>query len=115
QRALEPVPQRELFSGAMEGIMSKLDEYSGYISAADTEEFQAELEQQFGGVGVMIRLEDDPDNPEAPKQLVVVNPPLFGTPAQQAGIQVGDRILKIDGRSVSGLEMKEVIHLMRGH
>lgn len=115
QRALEPVPQRELFSGAMEGIMSKLDEYSGYISADETREFQAELEQQFGGVGVMIRLEDDPEDPDAPKQLVVVNPPLFGTPAQQAGIQVEDRIVKIDGRSVSGLSMKEIVDLMRGH
>ncbi len=114
QRALEPVPQRELFDGAMEGIVGRLDEYTDYISSAETAEFEAELEQQFGGVGVMIKLEGDPDDPEAPKQLVVVNPPLFGTPARGAGILAGDRILAIDGQAVAGMTMREIIRLMRG-
>lgn len=114
QKALEPASQQKLFDGAMDGIVNQLDEYSGYISAEDSGEFQAELEQQFGGVGVMIKLEDDPQDPAAPKQLVVINPPLFGTPARDAGIHAGDRILKIDGENLSGLTMKEIIHKMRG-
>ena len=114
QKALEPPPPHELFEGAMQGIIAELDEYSAYIGAVDTEEFQAELEQQFGGVGVMITLEAPADDPEGPKQLRVVNPPLFGTPARQAGIRAGDMIVEIDGQPVAGRSMKEIIQLMRG-
>ena len=118
EQALEEVSQKELFDGAMLGIVNQLkergDEYSDYISAEDTPEFNADLEQEFGGVGVMIKLEPVSDDEDAPKELVVVNPPLAGTPAQGAGIRVRDRIVKIDGKDTAKMSMKDVVHTMRG-
>lgn len=115
QEALEPPPPHELFNGAMEGIVGKLDRYSGYIRASDADRFQAELDQEFDGVGVTIKQWPvDADKPDGPKKLIVVNPPLAGSPAQRAGIEVGDRIAKIDGQSVAEMSMDEIMNLMRG-
>jgi carboxyl-terminal processing protease len=114
-QALVEVPEQVLFDGAMEGIIKQLhdrgDSYSSYISAADRLEFKASLEQEFGGVGVMIRMEEDD---RGRSHLTVVNPPLYGTPAHSAGIEAGDRIVAIDGQATRDMTMKEVIALMRG-
>jgi carboxyl-terminal processing protease len=104
---VEPVTQRELFEGAMTGMMSRLDDYSVYISPQVLKEFQQELHQEFGGVGVQILL--DPDT----KQLTVANP-LVGSPAYKAGIHAGDKILRINGESTHGLSLEDASSRMRG-
>ena len=106
--ALRRVPPHDLFDGAMNGIVGQLDEYSTYISSRELPLFEANIEQQFGGIGVTVKLEGEP------KRLTVVSPPLFGTPAVKAGILVRDQILKIDGVATVGLAMDRVIRLMRG-
>jgi carboxyl-terminal processing protease len=106
-RYVEPVTDRELFEGAMEGMMGQLDEYSSYISPQMLEEFEQMLHQEFGGVGVQILL--DPDT----KQLTVANP-LVGSPAHQAGIRAGDKILRINGESTHGLSLEDASSRTRG-
>ena len=114
QESLHPVSSQELFDGAMEGIVGQLDEYSGYISAQDTAEFEADLTQEFGGVGVLIRLEPISDAVGAGKVLTVINPPMFGTPAQKVGLEVRDRILEINGKPTVNMTMDDVLNEMRG-
>jgi len=98
---------QELFEGALEGMMRRLDEYSVYISPEMIAEFQETVEKEFGGVGIEIRL--DPDT----KQLMVASP-LVGTPAYEAGVRAGDRILRIDGKSTQGLSLQDAADRMRG-
>ncbi|MCA9245869.1 MAG: S41 family peptidase [Planctomycetales bacterium] len=112
--ALNPVSSQDLFDGAMEGMVEQLDEYSGYINAKDAAEFEADLTQEFGGVGVLIRLEPAGEAPGARQVLTVINPPLFGTPAQKVGIEVRDQILEINGLPTSEMTMRDVLHTMRG-
>ena len=104
---LEVVGGDELFEGALEGMTAKLDEYSSYISPAAMSEFQEMIDREFGGVGIEIRLDEDT------KELTVASP-LVGTPAYEAGIIAGDRILRIDGESTQGLSLSDASERMRG-
>jgi len=106
-RYVEPVPPRDLFEGAMSGMMSRLDDYSVYISPQTLKEFEQTIHQEFGGIGVHILL--DPDT----KQLTVANP-LVGSPAHKAGIRAGDRVLRINGESTQGLSLEDASSRMRG-
>jgi carboxyl-terminal processing protease len=106
-RYLEKVDEQVLFEGALEGMLGRLDEYSEYIGPAALTEFQETLDSQFGGVGIEILL--DPDT----KQLTVASP-LVGSPAYEAGIQAGDKVLRIDGRSTQGFSLADAAERMRG-
>jgi carboxyl-terminal processing protease len=107
QRALEKVDEQALFEGALEGMASRLDEYSDYVSPQVLRDFEESIDQKFVGVGVEILL--DP----ATKQLTVASP-LVGSPAYEAGIRAGDRILRIDGKSTQGLALEDASKRMRG-
>jgi carboxyl-terminal processing protease len=110
--SLEEVPDRELFDGAMRGMVEVLrrhgDEHSQYLAAEDAEPLRTEIRQQFGGIGVRIRFAGDPP------RLIVSGPPEPGTPADRAHLAANDRILAIDDRPTEGLDIDEVLALMRG-
>jgi carboxyl-terminal processing protease len=104
---LEVVGENELFEGALEGMTGQLDEYSTYISPEAMKKFQEMIDREFGGVGIEIRLDRET------KELTVASP-LVGTPAYEAGIIAGDRILRIDGKSTQGLSLRDASERMRG-
>jgi carboxyl-terminal processing protease len=115
--ALEDPPDRALFDSAVEGMVAELnrrgDIHSEYITAAEAAEFDAEITQEFGGIGVVITLRGD----KPPRELVVVSPPEPGQPAAGHDIRARDRILAIDGVPVSEMDTQttdEVIYHMRG-
>jgi len=107
KRALEPVDKEQLFEAAMRGMMTELDEYSAYIPPKRLKQFNEDLDQEFGGVGIEVAL--DPKT----KQLTVVRP-LVGAPAYNAGIRTGDTILSIDGDSTHALSLTDMVNRMRG-
>lgn len=111
--ALNPPPHRELVSGAMRGMMSVLQErgdpHSRYISRVQAEPFMQEMEQEFGGIGVRIRLLGEP-----PK-LYLVGIPEPASPAHRAGVRPNDHVLRIDGEPVDGMNLQEIVDRMRGH
>ncbi len=106
-RYLEPVDDDDLFQGALEGMMSRLDEYSSYISPEMMAQFEENLGQRFGGIGVEIVL--DPET----KELTVASP-LVGSPAYEAGVRAGDKILRIDGESTQGMSLADAAERLRG-
>jgi len=110
--SLEPVPDRELFDAAMEGMVGALrrygDEHSQYLPEAEADPLRADIRQQFGGIGVRIGFEGDPP------RLVIVGPPEPGTPADRANLLPGDQILAIDDHATKGMAMADVLRLMRG-
>ena len=107
RRYYMPVDDRELFEGAMEGMIGRLDKNSAYIPVAEKQEFQEDVTKQFGGVGINVVL--DSKN----KQLTVVAA-IPGTPAIEAGIRPGDRIVKIDGHSTQGMSLADAVERMHG-
>ncbi len=107
RKYVEPIDGVSLFGGAVEGMMDQLDENSRYFDRLYLKEFKESLDQQFGGVGMEVSL--DPES----KQPLVMSP-LVGSPAYEAGIRAGDRILAIDGRSTAGNSLDELIKRLRG-
>jgi carboxyl-terminal processing protease len=104
---LRKVENQQLFEGALQGIMGRLDPYSAYIGPDQFTDFIATLEQRFGGVGIEVAI-------DAETGALEVTTPLPDSPAFAAGIRAGDIIQKIDGRSTAGLGMEEIVGQLRG-
>ncbi len=104
---VDPVDSRALFEGAMEGMVGQLDSYSGFVTPGEYNRLRENLDQEFGGVGIVVEL-----NPET-KRLTVMTP-LVGTPAYKAGLRSGDQIIEIDGKDTEGMTLEDSVELMRG-
>jgi carboxyl-terminal processing protease len=102
---VEPVKANNLINGAINGMLETLDPHSNYMAPEVYKEMQTETRGSFGGIGFEITIRD--------KVLTVVAP-IEDTPASQAGIQSGDMILRIDGKSTKDMTLMEAVKLMRG-
>ena len=102
---VKEVDRRELIEAAIRGVINKLDPYSAYIGPEELAQFRSSVENEFGGIGIHVSVEDG--------DLKVLSP-IYGTPAYRAGIQAGDRIVEIDGKSTDGIQPDEAIRWMKG-
>ena len=102
---VEPVKANNLINGAINGMLETLDPHSNYMAPEVYKEMQTETRGSFGGIGFEITIRD--------KVLTVVAP-IEDTPASRAGIQSGDMILRIDGKSTKDMTLVEAVKLMRG-
>jgi len=107
RRYYEPVDGRKLFAGALEGMMDRLDENSRYLGPEVLREFEETINQRFTGVGMEVTV--DPKT----RQLMVISP-LVGSPAYEAGIRAGDRVMAIDGQSTQGSSLGDLVKRLRG-
>jgi carboxyl-terminal processing protease len=102
---VEPVTDKELLENAIEGMLERLDPHSTYLDKEELSDLNLATKGEFGGLGIEVTLEHG---------VVKVIAPIDDTPAQKAGIKAGDLIVKIDGKSVSGMSLTEAIGIMRG-
>jgi carboxyl-terminal processing protease len=102
---VKDVSRRELMEAAIRGLLDKLDPYSNYISPEEIERFKTSVESQFGGIGIQVDMRQG--------RLVIVSP-LVGSPAYRAGLQAGDAIVEIEGKSLDGVSLDEAISRMKG-
>lgn len=105
QDYVEEKSDQELAEAAAKGLLSSLDPHSSYMDEDDTKNLQVETKGEFGGVGIEITVE----NP-----IIKVVSPIEDTPAFRAGLKPGDYISKIDGTSVIGFSIEEVVKKLRG-
>jgi len=96
---------REVIYGAVRGMLRALDPHSSFMDPESYREMQVETSGSFGGLGIEITIRDD--------QLTVVAP-IEGTPAWRAGIQPGDRIVKIEGLATKDMNLPDAVKKMRG-
>src|SRR5215469_11964883 len=102
---VEPVPRSELMQYALSGMLSRLDPHSDYMDQDQYQQMTAVTRGQFGGIGVELTLEG---------KVPEVISPIDGTPASEAGIEPGDRIVKIDAQPTTGMDVEEIVKRLRG-
>jgi carboxyl-terminal processing protease len=102
---VEPVTSDKLMDAAIRGMLRTLDPYSQYLDKDEAQRLETTTHGAFGGIGISIGIRDG---------WVTVISPIEGTPAWKAGIQGGDRIIKIDGTSTEGLSLDDAMKKMRG-
>jgi carboxyl-terminal processing protease len=102
---VEPVPSDELTKDALKGMLTRLDPHSDYMDQDQYQQMNAVTRGQFGGIGIELTLEG---------KVPEVISPIDGTPAANAGIEPGDRIVKIDGLATAGMDVEQVVKRLRG-
>ena len=105
QRNAPAVPPKELTYGAIDGILAQLDSYSSFMPPEAYREMRLETQGNFGGVGIQLAVKD--------RQLTIVAP-IAGTPADRAGLQPGDRIVKIEGKPTQEMALMDAVNRLRG-
>jgi carboxyl-terminal processing protease len=104
------VPGAALTDSSLRGMVRDLrrryrDRFSDYFSPAMLARFNEEIEGRFSGIGLSVT--------EA-KQGLKVATVFKGSPAERAGIEVGETIVSVDGRSIAGLDSNAATELIKG-
>ena len=102
---VDEVDDATLFNYAIEGMVSKLDPYSDYLSKDDFSELRIGTTGKFGGIGIEIKMEDG---------FVKIITPIDDTPAQKAGLKAGDLVIEVQDVSLKDKSLNDAVKLMRG-
>lgn len=102
---VEPVTDKTLFTGAINGMLNNLDPHSAYLDEDAFKDLRIGTQGEFGGLGIEVGMEDG---------LVKVISPIEDTPAYQAGVKSGDLVIKLDELLVKGMTLNEAVKHMRG-
>ena len=102
---VEPIDDKALLENAIRGMLSGLDPHSTYLVPDDYQELQAGTSGEFGGLGIEVGMEDG---------FVKVIAPIDDTPAQRAGVEAGDLVIRLDDTPVKGMSLADAVKVMRG-
>lgn len=102
---VEPRPAEPLIYGAIRGMVSTLDVRSAFLDPTELAELRKRAAKRHGGLGLLL-------SDEGGEITVVGLQP--GSPGKAAGVTPGDRILEVEGRSLSGLSAEDVELQLRG-
>ena len=105
EQYVDDVDDEILFKAAIKGMVSGLDPHSSFLTSDDFDELKIGTTGKFGGLGIEITTEDS---------FVKVITPIDDTPAEKAGIEAGDLIIKVDDKSLKDMDISEAVKLMRG-
>ena len=94
------IDKEELVSSAIKGMLSSLDEYSEFVGD-DSSNFSITLEGEYEGLGVGISSTTDNE--------IIITTIYPNSPADKAGLKVGDIITKFNNESVEGLSTTELV------
>jgi len=100
---VDEVDSHELIQKAIQGMVQSLDPHSSLLPKEAFEDLQIDTKGKFTGIGIHITLQDG---------FVTVISPIEDTPAYRAGIEAGDRIVKVDGERVN--DLRGAVNMMRG-
>ena len=103
---VEPVNPGELMKKTIDGMLETLDPWTIYIPESDVEDYREKaITGDYGGIGSKIRKIDD---------FVVIAEPFKNSPADQAGLKIGDKIIAINGENLKDVSTSDVSELLRG-
>ncbi|PIR88655.1 MAG: peptidase S41 [Candidatus Harrisonbacteria bacterium CG10_big_fil_rev_8_21_14_0_10_44_23] len=103
----DQISSQDLVYGAIKGLAGSFnDPYTVFFPPSDAEKFEQDVTGVFGGIGAEISIDET--------GTLVVIAPLKNSPAETAGVQSGDYILKVDGKSTDGMSTDEAVKIIRG-
>jgi carboxyl-terminal processing protease len=102
---VDPVDPDKLGKGAAAGMVASLDPYTELIHADNSDDFALMTTGKYGGIGSIIR---------AQGEWVQIAEPYEGSPADRAGLQIGDTFLEINGVSAKGMTTAQVSSALKG-
>jgi carboxyl-terminal processing protease len=98
----------DLSKSAIEGMLKDLDPYTSFFDQSALEQLQIDTRGNFGGLGITITKGRQSNKPP------VVMSVIEGTPADTSGLQVGDRIVLVEGDSTCHKDLSDVVKVLRG-
>ncbi len=104
-RYVDEISSKDLVRVAIKGMLDSLDPYSEFLDQKDLSSFIQDTQGEFEGLGIEIDVRED---------YIVIISPLEGTPAYRMGLQAGDRIIEIEGKSTQGITAQEALSRLRG-
>ncbi|HBR21030.1 MAG TPA: peptidase S41 [Nitrospiraceae bacterium] len=102
---VEEAKTKDLIYGAIKGMLNSLDPHSAFMPPEAYKDMQLDTKGEFGGIGIQIGLKDG---------VLTVIAPIEDTPAYNAGIKAGDKIIKINGESTRDMGLHDAVSKMRG-
>lgn len=105
QYYVEEVDSKKLIYGAIKGMLRELDPHTNFLPPEIFKDFETETSGEFGGLGIEISVQNG---------VLTIISPIEDTPAWEAGIKSGDKIIAVDGKSTKGLSLVEASQFMRG-
>jgi carboxyl-terminal processing protease len=100
---VDDVDAKDLIQKAIQGMVQGLDPHSSLLPPDAYEDLQIDTKGKFTGIGIHITMQNG---------FVTVISPIEDTPAHRAGIEAGDRIIKVDGQLAK--DLREAVRMMRG-
>src|SRR5690606_32810593 len=102
---VDEISDAKLLEYAIKGMIAELDPHSSYLDKKAFKDLQENTTGEFGGVGVEVGMENG---------FIKVISPIDNTPAEKAGIEAGDLIIKLDDKPVKGMSQNDAVQIMRG-
>jgi carboxyl-terminal processing protease len=103
---VDSLDERQLYQMAIDGMLDQLgDPYSVFLKPDDFRQLSEATTGNYTGLGIQIDVRDG---------WITVVAPLPDTPAERAGVQTGDRIVELDGRSTEGWKQDQAVKELRG-
>lgn len=102
---VDTIDWNRVLTAGIDAMLGELDPYCEFYSEEDQSEFKTMTTGEYGGIGALIQQHGD---------TVKIANPYYGRPAQEAGVQVGDAILAIDGESMIKKTTSQVSDKLRG-
>lgn len=103
---VDSLPETDLYRKATDGLLSQLkDPYSELLTGDAYQALTEQTSGNYGGLGIQIDVRDG---------WITVVAPLPETPAERAGLETGDQIIEVDGRSTEGWKNDEAVKALRG-
>jgi len=100
------INSEKLLNGAISGMVDSLgDPYTIYLPAQENQDFKQGIAGKFEGIGAELGTKAN---------AIIVIKPLYGSPAQKAGIRIGDTILKVNDESTQGMTVAQAVEKIRG-
>jgi carboxyl-terminal processing protease len=102
---VDEIQPGEMIKTGIDAMLENLDPYTNFIPEEDIEDARFMTTGQYGGIGALIRMKDE---------YIVIAEPYENSPARKAGLEAGDVIIEVEGKSTKGKTTADIVKFLKG-